>query len=304
VSADAVQGPERELLGAFDHAPIGMAILSPSGRIRRVNPALGRLLGRDVQALVDTTLFEVTHEDDVETARLNCWQIQSATNKIVRHECRMHTADGDLIHVLVSTARVGEADDEAAYLVMHLEDISERKALEARLIQQSLHDGLTGLANRTQLLDRLQHALRRAERSGNPMTVLFVDLNGFKEVNDLYGHAAGDELLRQLAQRITALLRPADTAARIGGDEFAVLCEDTDAQEAAVIAGRLELAARTPFALDGRTVTLSAAVGTSSTGSPAELPIDADTLLRAADAQMYRAKRSTGATLADGSGPA
>lgn len=280
---------DRKLLGAFERAPIGMAIATPTGHLQRVNPALSTLLGRDLAALTGSTLFEVTHSEDVALAHENCAGMQTRGLPITRHECRMHSADGRTIHVLVSTARVDEDGDEPAYLVMHVEDISDRKRLEAELIRQSLHDPLTGLANRTLLLEKLRGALARSERTQQCTSMVFLDLNGFKLVNDAHGHGAGDELLKQLANRVTGLLRPADTAARLGGDEFVVLCEDTDRDLASRVAERLRVAASTPFDLGSNTVVLSAAVGVSTAAGGAE---GAEALLHRADQHMYDVKRS------------
>lgn len=111
------------------------------------------------------------------------------------------------------------------------------------------------------LLDRITHALSHSSRSRTPTCLLFLDLNGFKAVNDTYGHSAGDRVLQQLGDRLTGLLRPQDTAARLGGDEFVVLCQDTGLEQAEGIAGRLRAVAAQPFGLDPHTVTLSAAIG-------------------------------------------
>ncbi|MGH8974521.1 MAG: putative bifunctional diguanylate cyclase/phosphodiesterase, partial [Acidimicrobiia bacterium] len=166
-------------------------------------------------------------------------------------------------------------------------DISDRKHLEAQLIAQALHDPLTGLANRSLLLDRMTHALTRVQRTGSPVTVLFLDLDGFKRVNDSLGHAAGDKLLVGVGERLSGTLRTADTIARLGGDEFAVLLEETGLAEATLIAERLgeELAA--PFLIEGRQIPARASIGIA-TGAPGRA---ADELLRDADLAMYMAKR-------------
>ncbi len=154
------------------------------------------------------------------------------------------------------------------------------------MAHQALHDPLTGLPNRTLLADRLQHARERARRNGNGVAVLFCDLDRFKTVNDSLGHAVGDELLGHVSRRIEGCLRGGDTAARVGGDEFAILLEDiTSAEEAQAVAERVLAALRRPFVLGGRELFAHASIGVSlAFGAD-----DAD-LLRRADVAMYRAK--------------
>ena len=276
---------------AFDHAPIGMAVVTPTGVITMCNPAMGTLLDRPPASLVGCTFFDVTHPDDLPAARYNCGLMQDGMTRILRHECRFLRSDGDIVWVLVSTSRVAEAGGRPAHLIMHIEDINDRKALEARLTHQARHDPLTGLANRVLLAERLDHALDGGRHS-RPNCLLYVDLDGFKAVNDQYGHTAGDQLLQQMAARIVALLRPQDTAARLGGDEFAVLCVDVGPYHGVQIAERLRVAAAAPFIVDGHTVTLTATVGisTSDRTDPAG-HVDPADLLHQADQRMYQAKK-------------
>jgi len=187
---------------------------------------------------------------------------------------------------MVSTSRVPATIDRSAHLIMHIEDVTERKRLEAELHHLALHDPLTGLANRALLAQRIREAQARYRRHARPSHLFYLDLDGFKAVNDRFGHSVGDAVLTELAQRITALLRTGDTAARMGGDEFVVLCEDTGPHHAAAIAQRLRDAAAEPFLIDGIELVLSAAVG----GCPAYVadPVD---LLREADQRMYETKR-------------
>jgi diguanylate cyclase (GGDEF)-like protein len=153
-------------------------------------------------------------------------------------------------------------------------------------MHQAFHDSLTGLPNRALFLDRLELAHARARRSGSPIAVLFMDLDSFKNVNDSLGHAAGDELLVLVAGRLRRWLRPSDTAARFGGDEFAILLEDLDTSTAAqVVAQRVLDSLREPFAIQGQEVLVGASIGIASSAHPGS-----DDLLRNADLAMYRAK--------------
>jgi diguanylate cyclase (GGDEF)-like protein len=153
-------------------------------------------------------------------------------------------------------------------------------------MHQAFHDSLTGLPNRALFLDRLELAHARAHRSGSPIAVLFMDLDSFKNVNDSLGHAAGDELLVLVAGRLRRWLRPSDTAARFGGDEFAILLEDLDTTGAAeLVAQRVLDSLREPFAIQGQEVLVGASIGIASSAHPGS-----DDLLRNADLAMYRAK--------------
>ncbi|HEY5013190.1 MAG TPA: EAL domain-containing protein [Acidimicrobiia bacterium] len=184
------------------------------------------------------------------------------------------------------------ADVAAAYLInaqarADLRDSSDQSR------EAALHDPLTGLPNRILLLERLEHAVLRARRSGAMAAVLFADLDRFKQVNDLYGHSVGDELLVAVAERLRAALRPGDTLARLSGDEFVILCEDVDgAAHADVIAARVGAAVAAPFVLSVAEVAMTASVGIAFSGPGDQL---SEQLLQDADTAMYQAKRKGGA---------
>ncbi len=164
----------------------------------------------------------------------------------------------------------------------------ERKRLQGRLAHQALHDPLTGLPNRALFLDRLGMALDRAQRNRTTVAVLFLDVDNFKLVNDSLGHAAGDRLLIGLADRLRGVLRPMDTVARFGGDEFMLLFEDLAGErEAAMIAERVSYAAASPITLEDDEAKVTVSIGVAVVADPS---IPAEHLLREADAAMYRAK--------------
>lgn len=164
-----------------------------------------------------------------------------------------------------------------------------RKRAEAQLVHQALHDQLTGLPNRALFIDRLGLALERSRRSGAPLAVLFLDVDRFKQINDSHGHAAGDKLLATLGQRLSALLRPTDTIARFGGDEFTLLFEGlTSEREVVLIAERICQAARRPIEVDGIELTVTVSAGIAMVADPTATP---EAIIREADAAMYRAKQ-------------
>jgi len=166
---------------------------------------------------------------------------------------------------------------------------AERKSLEMQMAHKAMHDALTGLPNRTLFHDRLKHAVMRAKRHQSMLGVMFIDLDGFKPINDGLGHDVGDLLLKALGRRLQEGLRASDTAARFGGDEFMVLCEDVaDEQHVISIAERLQAAVAEPFRIAGHDLAVSSSMGiVVSTGHEES----ADSLIRNADAAMYRAKR-------------
>jgi diguanylate cyclase (GGDEF)-like protein len=172
----------------------------------------------------------------------------------------------------------------------------ERKRSEAALALQALHDPLTALPNRALFLDRLRGALDRSRRTGGPVVVLFLDVDGFKQVNDTLGHGAGDRLLIELAERFRAMLRPMDTVARFGGDEFTFLFEGLESEEeAALVAQRVTQSAGLPLMLGGEQRTVSISIGVYIVTDPEE---EIDDVIRQADTAMYRAKESGGARFA------
>jgi diguanylate cyclase (GGDEF)-like protein/PAS domain S-box-containing protein len=198
---------------------------------------------------------------------------------------RIVRPDGD-IRWLRSHGRVARGDGGEVRLIGTCQDITEQKLLEHALSHQALHDHLTGLPNRLLLADRLELALSRAARHGAEVGVLFVDLDGFKGVNDRFGHDGGDIVLRTIAERLTAAVRPSDTVARYGGDEFVAVCEEISATDALHLAHRISVAAGSPVDLDGEHVCVSASVGVALGGTAG----DAELLIRDADAAMYRTK--------------
>ena len=181
-----------------------------------------------------------------------------------------------------------KSEFEPALLRRALIRAIERKRTETRLAHQAMHDQLTGLPNRALFLDRLSLALERSRRSGAPLAVLFLDFDNFKEINDTRGHAAGDRVLSTLGERLSGLLRPMDTVARFGGDEFTFLFEGfTSEREVVLIADRICQAAGHPIEVDGTPLSVTVSVGVALVNDPTVAP---DTIIREADAAMYRAK--------------
>jgi len=179
---------------------------------------------------------------------------------------------------------------EGAGLLRAVRFARERKRKVARLTRQAFTDALTGLPNRALLADRLDNMLARAKRNGSLVGVLFIDLDGFKQVNDSIGHAAGDQLLQRVAERLTGALRRGDTVARVGGDEFVVALDNLGRPEdAETVAENIEALIAHPYRIQGCPVQISASIGIAFLGADAD---DIDGLLRHADQAMYRIKRA------------
>lgn len=275
---------------AFDHAPVGVAVCSLTGVALQVNQALAELVGRSVATLVGNDFFSVTYEADVAAAHTACEELQRQGASVSRLECRFVHARGHLVPVHVSTATVRDQDGRPTHLVMHVEDISQRKAMEAALLRRAEHDILTGLLNRGSFMDRLHRTLERAAREMTSTSLLFVDIDDFKSVNDSHGHAVGDLCLVEVARRLQHSLRPGDLLSRLGGDEFTVICPGTDEQAAHVVAERLTKAMMEPMTFDAATLMVTATVGMATLVAGAGT--NADALLSAADADMYTRKRA------------
>ena len=209
-----------------------------------------------------------------------------------RWEYRLIARDGKVVWVIDDEAVIARDGDGRPKMVQGiLVNITDRKDLEDQLRHQALHDPLTGLPNRVLFVDRLSHALVRRQAAAG-LAVLFVDLDDFKAINDTLGHAAGDELLRLVAERLVGVLRAEDTACRLGGDEFAFLLEDADRARAEQVARRILAALAIPFQLGERAATLTASIGIATRdtlveGDPVQT---ADEMLRDADTAMYVAK--------------
>ena len=184
-------------------------------------------------------------------------------------------------------------DEHVHGIVLNSRDVSERKAFEEQLAHQAFHDPVTKLANRALFSDRVEHALMRSTRGIPEIAVMFIDLDDFKTVNDSLGHTAGDEVLQEVGRRLKIAVRPTDTVARFGGDEFAVLLDGVDgSSDAADAASRILRALELPIEIDGKNVVPRASVGICLVGEDLETP-EATELLRNADVAMYMAKRDS-----------
>jgi diguanylate cyclase (GGDEF)-like protein/PAS domain S-box-containing protein len=259
-----------------------------------VSPKIEGLLGFKVSEwLADPNLwFQRIHlEDrDLVLAQERALRMKKHGERVVS-EYRMFTRSGDTVWVRDEGVVAPADGDHPAQMRGVIVDITERKELEAKLSHHAFYDILTGLPNRALFMDRLEHVYARSARSGHGLTaVLFLDIDDFKFVNDTLGHAAGDSLLAEIGSRLTGVIRPVDTAARFGGDEFTILLEDVPgADEALHVAARLAEAIAEPIHIGERDVSVTASVGI---GVSSDESIRAYDLVSQADIAMYRAKEN------------
>jgi len=274
------------------HVPVVVykAETGQHGRWLYVSPQIEGLLGYTPEEwLADPKLWwERIHPDDRDQVLADEEAILvSAGTKSEAAQYRMVTRDGRTIWVSDDASVIKNGSGASLYWSGILSDITDRKVLEEQLKHQAFHDPLTGLANRALFVDRVEHALARGERDGMRVAVLFVDLDDFKTINDSLGHNGGDEVLVAVAGRLRECFRPGDTFARFGGDEFAILVEDTSLSNATSVAYRIVDALGEPFSIGGREVMIHASVGIEFAEAQGTRT---DELLRNADVAMYVAK--------------
>jgi len=284
----AVRQSEERFRSLVQNASDLITVIDADTTIRYQSPSVAHVLGHQAEDVVGTRLSDLIHADDV--ARTLAVLHEAIGNPGARATAEMRVRHRDGSWRSVEFIGTDQRENLAiGGLVLNIRDVSERNALEQQLRYQALHDPLTGLGNRTRFGDRLEHALLRSARTGHQVAVLFLDLDNFKAVNDSLGHAAGDSLLAQVAERVQTCLRPGDTLARLGGDEFAVLLEDVAATvDAVMVTGRIFDAMDAAFELEGKEMVVRASVGIALSGDGDGS--DADSLLRNADVAMYVAK--------------
>jgi diguanylate cyclase (GGDEF)-like protein/PAS domain S-box-containing protein len=264
-----------------------ITVVDAEGAIRYQTPSADRIVGVGADGLIGTRYLELVETSDEPHVRALLADLAVSPGATATSEYRLCHKDGSSRFVESIVTSLIE-DPTVRGLVLNTRDVTDRKVLEEELAHQAFHDSLTGLSNRAVFRDRVDHALSRSARHGSSLTVLLLDLDGFKMVNDSLGHDAGDDLLVAVGARIEACARASDTVARLGGDEFAILLEDEgDEAQATAAADRVLRGLAAPFEVRGREVFVRASIGIAiSGGAEANL----DDLIRNADTAMYAAK--------------
>ena len=284
-----LKASERLFRSLFNESPAGQILSSADRRIIAVNQAFCQMTGFSQQEIIEKGWQAITPPDDEPEIFAAFERLWSGELDTMQMERRYLRKDGSFLWGQVSTARVADDQGRAQYVIDQVQDISERKQVENALEHQALHDALTGLPNRVLARDRLDQAILLSRRQQSRVALLIIDLDHFKEVNDTFGHQAGDQLLRQVGERFTAELRETDTVARLGGDEFAVVLSGTGVEGAQLVADKLLTRLERPFVVEGQALDVGASIGIAVFPEHAD---NADSMLRRADIAMYVAKRS------------
>ena len=282
---------------------MGCAVIvtSVNGCIQMMNPKAEVITGWKQNEALGKDLVEVVSLVDKDLGErienLATYVIESGEIFNFPENCTLITKDGREITIGDNVAPIRDQNGNITGAVLVFQDITKRKQTEAQLIRNAFYDGLTELPNRVLFLDRLRQTIERSKRRNNYyFAVLFLDLDGFKEINDRFGHGIGDDFLVAIARRLESCLRGGDTVARFGGDEFTVLLEDIrDITDATNVAKRIQDSLRLPINLNGYQLSTTASIGITWNFNNYEEPA---TLLRDADIAMYQAKRQGKATYA------
>jgi diguanylate cyclase (GGDEF)-like protein/PAS domain S-box-containing protein len=278
------------------HSSDLITVLDAHGVVTYQSPSIQRVLGYRVDEVEGTEFARLLRKAD----RPRLAQIVAGVGEAYvgggaeTHvlECSLRHRDGAWLEFEVQHTDLLQ-DEHVRGVVLNSRDVSERKQFEDQLAHQAFHDPVTSLANRALFADRVEHSIKRASRGGPAIGVMFIDLDDFKTVNDSLGHAAGDIVLQEVARRLQNAVRPGDTVARFGGDEFAVLLDGiADSGEAADVAGRILGVLELQYDVDGKQVYPRASVGICLAGDEFGRT-DAEELLRNADVAMYMAKRDS-----------
>lgn len=293
LAESAARENEARFRALVQHSSDVIMIVDPDGTIRYASPSMATVFGHDPARLVGTSLVSLLHPEDVGNGTRFLDELARTTMRtggtsagVLKCEWRLQNASGSWMTVdNVGTNLLREP--VIGGLVLNTRDVTEQSEIKQQYMHQAFHDPLTDLANRSLFLYQVGHALARHSRQATPVTVLFLDLDNFKTVNDSLGHAAGDRLLVEAARRLASCVRSSDLIARLGGDEFAVLVEDAESvDEVLVVAQRIGQTLQRPFMLGGKEVFVNASIGIarSSRGD------GGDELVRNADVAMYVAK--------------
>ena len=288
-----VRASEKRFQALVQQSSDVVTVIDTDGVIFYQSEAMGRVFGHAAADMKGRRLTELMDEESTSILHDGIQRTMGEAGRVVVVEVHLCHGDGHVGDTEIAITNLLD-DENVGGIVLNSRDISERKALERQLVHQAYHDSLTALANRALFRDRVNETLQRDEEEYVASAVLFLDLDGFKEINDSLGHACGDILLTLVAQRLRASVRPSDMVARLGGDEFAILLEGAQQVDAHALAARILASLTSPFVVDGREVYITASIGIASTDVTVD---ESSQLLRNADLAMYRAKSSGGGAI-------
>lgn len=286
---EALEHAELRYRHIFEHASEGIFQTSRDGHYLAANPALARIYGYDTPAALMADLSDIDRRLYVKAGRREVFhRLMKAQGQVLNFESEVHRRDGTRIWISENAHVVRGPQGEFLCYEGTVQDISERRHYQEQLERQANHDLLTGLPNRVLLNDRIAQGIARATRMGYYLALVFIDLDNFKFINDSLGHAAGDELLKEVAARLTGCLRSGDTVARLGGDEFVLVINDHYRTSSVIsLLERVLQDIGRPIVLNGREFQVGASLGVAMFPSDGD---DAQQLLKHADVAMYAAK--------------
>ena len=289
--SNALRESEERFRSAFAHAPIGIGLVSRQGNWLKVNHALCEILGYESDELLTMDFHTVMFPEDLGGTLLKIHELMTGRIASCQMEQRYIHKTGRTVWTLWSVSASGDIRSDSSNLIFQLQDITDKKIAEQKLQHEATHDSLTGLPNRALFMRRLEEALARSRQDPKyQVSVLFIDLDRFKYVNDSLGHLIGDQLLIGIAERLRDCMRPPDIVARLGGDEFMILVEGRYYTERITrIADRIQRQFTKPFDLYGQEVYSSASIGILRAS---ENHMTSEDVMRDADTAMYQAKRS------------
>ena len=289
--SEALRESEERFRSAFNYAPIGIGLVAPSGKWLKVNRALTEILGYSEEDFLATDFQSITKGEDLGLKLVRIHELLSGKIQSCQMEQRYIHKSGKTVWTLWSVSAANDARQAQPNLIFQIQDITDKKCTEEQLQYEATHDALTGLPNRPYFTNRLAAAIGRTKTLDDyKVSVLFIDLDRFKYVNDSLGHLIGDELLKEIAVRLKDCMRPADIVARLGGDEFTILVEGMDdTSEVTRIAERIQHKFEIPFELREHEVYSSASIGILHVTEKHRTPED---VMRDADTAMYQAKRT------------
>ncbi len=289
-SSAALGESELRFRSAFDYAPIGIALVAPDGRWLKVNHALSEILGYTAEEFLANDFQSMIFPEDLGTALAKIHELLSGQTVNCQLEQRYRHRRGETVWVLWSVSGASVANAEKPTLIFQLQDITDKKLAEDKLQYEATHDALTGLPNRAYFMRRLADALLKTKLDPKyQLSVLFIDLDRFKYVNDSLGHIVGDQLLIAISQRLRECMRPPDIVARLGGDEFTILVEGRYYMEKVTrIAERIHAKFAEPFEIRGHEIYSSASIGILHATAK---HLTSEDMMRDADTAMYQAKR-------------
>jgi diguanylate cyclase (GGDEF)-like protein/PAS domain S-box-containing protein len=291
LSAEALRIANERVNSHMENSPLTVLELDHALNITHCSSRVAVMLGREPQDLVQRPLLEALGIDDKDGAFADAFRrLQQGAETRNRIESSLRHRNGHIVHCDWFNSAITAQSGGVISIMSLVQDVSARVEAAQQLLHFATHDVLTGLGNRRALTERLVQAIARAERTGEAVAVLFIDLDGFKHVNDVHGHSAGDEVLREVANRLLTIARRSDFVARLGGDEFVILLDtDVELGTAVAFAERVLAALSPPIQISNGEAPIGASIGIATHPPLSNKAVD---LIRQADAAMYSAKRA------------